>query len=73
MMGITILFRSSTYAYKAKKMFLRSGIEATVIKLNRKNSTGCEYGVDVPNERFYDAISILKNTNIDYTVYRGER
>ncbi len=72
MRGTTILFKSSTYAYKAKKLFWRNGIEATVIKLNRKSAAGCEHGVDIPTENFYSAINILKKFGIEYSVYRGE-
>ncbi len=72
MKSTTILFKSSTYAYKAKKLFSRKGIDATVIKLNRSRSSGCEYGVDIPNHKIYDAISILRGAEIEYTVYQGE-
>ena len=65
---ITIKVSSITYAIKAKKLFERAGIKAALIKDSSAAAKGCTYGVNINSSFFYDAVSILKNYGIEYSV-----
>ena len=61
---------SVTYAIKVKKLLDRSGIKSTLIKVDAsKSEKGCNYGIRFHESLFYDAIAILKNRGIYYSVY----
>lgn len=69
MNAIIITVSSITYALKAKKLFEREGIKATLIKKDlSKNTKGCTYGIKIDARYLYDAVAILKNKGIDYSV-----
>ncbi len=65
---VTIKVSSVTYAIKAKKLFERAGIKAALIKDSSEASKGCAYGVNINSSFLYDAVSILKNYGIEYSV-----
>ena len=65
---VTIKVSSITYAIKAKKLFERAGIKASLIKDSSGGANGCTYGVTIYSSFFYDAVSILKNYGIEYSV-----
>ena len=66
---IIITLSSVTYALKAKKLLERAGIKGTLIKNDSsKNEKGCTYGVRIDARHLYDAIAILKNKEIQYSV-----
>ena len=66
----TITVGSVTYAIKVKKFLERAGIRAALVKVDSsKSEKGCTYGININSANFYDAVSILKNTGIEYSVY----
>ena len=65
---ITIKVSSVTYAIKAKKLFEHAGIKASLIKDSSETARGCTYGVNVNSPFLYDAVAILKNYGIEYSV-----
>lgn len=66
---IAIKVSSVTYAIKARRLFERSGIKATLIKSDSSaTGKGCTYGVNIDSRYLYDAVSILKNYGIAYSV-----
>ena len=68
----TITVGSVTYALKLKKLLRRAGIEATIVKLdNTDQNTGCTHGVNIFDSDFYSAVVIMKENNINYSVFRG--
>ena len=63
---------SVTYAIKCKKLLNKNGIRSKLIKVDPGiNENGCTYGVEFPKESFYSAVSILRQENISYRVYRN--
>ena len=70
---IAIKVSSVTYAIKAKKLFERAGITARLVKSDSSaTNKGCTYGVNIDSRFFYDAVSILKNHGIEYSVDTGQ-
>ena len=69
----TITVGSVTYALKVKKSLEREGIRATLVKVDSsKSKNGCTYGIKISNNNFYDAISVLRNYGIEYSVYNDK-
>ena len=66
---IIITVSSVTYAIKAKRLLERERIKATLIKSSSsKSNEGCTYGVKIDSNYLYDAVAILKNKGIQYSV-----
>ncbi len=66
----TITVGSVTYALKVKKILQRMGIKSKLIKVDStKSKMGCEYGVEIPLNLFFDAVAELKRKGISYSVY----
>ena len=66
----TITVGSVTYAIKVKKLLERAAIRSTLVKVDSsKSPKGCTYGININTASFYDAVAILKNTGIEYSVY----
>ena len=64
---------SVTYAIKVKKLLERSGIKSKLIKVeSSKSSKGCTYGVKIPTPLFFDTVALLRNKEIDYSVYKND-
>ena len=67
---ITIYVDSVTYAIKLKKLLSRNGIESRLIKVeDKKGLSGCLHGVTINRSNFLSAVVIMKENNIDYTIY----
>lgn len=65
----TITVGSVTYAIKVRKILERAGIRSDLIKINASASErGCAYGIKINSAYFYDAVSIMKNNGIQYSV-----
>ena len=58
-----IVVSSVTYAMKSKEILFQKGIRAYVERIPKTRSTGCGYGVYVP-ERTDEAEQILRMENI---------
>ena len=67
---IIITFKSVTYAIKAKKLLLKSGMEAKLVKISKDTLSGCTHGIEIPENLFLNAIGILRNFGIEYSVYQ---
>ena len=69
-MNTTITVDSVTYAVKAKKILERRGIRCKLIKVNASSANkGCSYGISIASSHFYDAVLVLKNNGIVYSVH----
>ncbi len=67
-----IIVGSVTYAMKVKKLLERSGIKSTLVKVDGiKSGKGCTHGIKFQSSMFYDVISVLRNREINYSVYSG--
>ena len=73
-MNTTIITVGSvTYAIKVKKLLERSGIKSKLIKVESSaSSKGCTYGIKISTSLFYDAVSMLRNQGIDYSIYKND-
>lgn len=69
----TITVGSVTYAMKARRLLLHSGIKARLVKLLSEASGGCTHGIVIPSSRFFDAVVILKREQISYSIYNSEK
>ena len=67
---MTLTVGSVTYAIKVRKLLERAGVKSKLVKVDSsKSKSGCTYGIQLQREHFYDAVNILKNNGIDYSVY----
>ena len=67
---MTLTVGSVTYAIKVRKLLERAGVKSKLVKVDSsKSKSGCTYGIQLQRELFYDAVNILKNNGIDYSVY----
>ena len=72
MKKIILTVGSVTYAIKARKLLAASGISAELIKVDASLSTsGCNFGIKIPYNRFLDAVNVMKNKGISYSVYNS--
>lgn len=65
---VTITLSSPTYAQKAKRLLKVRGITAEIVKLLPENRSGCSYGIKIDEKLLFDAISILRNADIKYSI-----
>ena len=73
MNNTTITVGSVTYAMKARRLLLHSGIKSRLTKLlSEKAYGGCTHGIIIPTARFFDAVVILKNASIPYSIYTAD-
>ena len=71
---ITVTLDSVTYAIKLKKLLSRSKIKSRIIKLSdREKLGGCAHGVEFNEEYFFDAVVIMKENGINYSLYTKQR
>ena len=70
-MKVTVLtVKSVTYALKAKKLLLREGISARLVKTSDVGiAQGCTHGIEIPSNDLYTAAAILRNAGMEYKVY----
>ena len=67
----TITLGSVTYAIKSRKVLAKNGIRSKLVKLDSSKTTnGCNYGLEILRTDFYSAVSILRNEQINYELYR---
>ena len=67
----TITVGSITYAVKARRLLARGGIKARLTKLSTNEiAGGCTHGIVIASARFFDAVVILKENGVPYSVYR---
>ena len=70
----TITVGSVTYAIKARRLLTSAGIKARTVKLSGDGgSLGCVHGIVVASSRFFDAVVILKENGIEYSLLSGSR
>ena len=70
MKKITVTVGTVTYAIKLRKLLLRAGIRSKLVKVNNKKTEGgCTHGVELDEIDFYNAVVIMKNNGISYSLY----
>lgn len=58
-----------TYAMKARKLLLKNGIQSKLIKSDSSdNGTGCTHGIEISNKDYFEAVRILGEGGIKYSV-----
>ena len=66
----TLTVGSVTYAIKVRKLLERAGVKSKLVKVDSsKSKSGCTYGIQLQTALFYDAVTVLKNNGINYSVY----
>lgn len=71
---ITVTVGSVTYAIKLRRLLQKSGINARQVKVdNTKNESGCRHGVEISEADLYPAIIIMKNNDIEYSIYHERK
>ncbi len=62
--------RSVTIGLKCVKMLSGNNIKAKLIKIDSdKTEHGCRYGIEFKSEDFFNVIALMKDHNIQYSVY----
>ena len=65
-----ITFESVTYAIKARKILSRANISSKLIKTDSLSlSAGCTHGLEISASSFLDAVKLLRDNNIEYSVF----
>lgn len=68
----TVTLDSVTYAIKLRKLLSRAKIKSRLIKVSDgAKMGGCAHGVEFDEEYFYDAVVIMKENGINYSLYNG--
>ena len=58
-----------TYAMKARKLLLRSGIQSKLIKTDSQDSKkGCRHGLEISNKDYFETVKILGENGIKFSV-----
>ena len=63
---------SVTYAIKLQKHLLRAGIRSKLVKVGDSMSRGCTHGLEIDNNDFYSAVKIMRESGIEYHVYKEQ-
>ena len=68
-----VTVKTVTIGLKAKKVLSARGINSRLVKIDAsKSQNGCQYGVEFDAHVFYDAIRALKETDVEYGVYKSK-
>ena len=68
----TVTLDSVTYAIKLRKLLSKAKIKSRLIKVSDGAKLGgCAHGVEFDEEYFYDAVVIMKENGINYSLYNG--
>lgn len=62
-----ITVESVTIAMKLRRLLVRSGIKSKLVKVVKN---GCLHGVEINSIDFYNAIMIIREHGIEYSVYK---
>ncbi len=68
MNSIILVFGTQTQANKAKRLLSARGFRLQITKIT--DERGCAYGLSVNNSIFLTCVRILKENQMEYTVYR---
>ena len=60
---------SVTYAIKLRKLLAREGIESELVKISANDFGGCTHGVKINKANYFNAVGILREKGIEYSVY----
>ena len=52
---------------KLRRMLLRAGIKSKLVKVVKN---GCVHGIEIDRSDFYNAIIVMKENGINYSVYK---
>ena len=58
---------SVTIAMKLRRILLREGIKSKLVKVVQN---GCTHGIEIYRADFYNAIVVMKENGINYSVYK---
>ena len=65
-----VTVKTLTIGLKGKKALSSHGIKSRLVKIDASRSyNGCQYGIEFDAGNFYDAVRILRESEIEYGVY----
>ena len=68
-----VTVKTVTIGLKGKKALSAYGIKSRVVKIDAgKSQPGCQYGIEFETDNFYEAVSALRGSGIEYGVYRSK-
>lgn len=71
MNDIIVTVGSVTYAIKLRRLLSRAGIRSKLVKVeNQDTKSGCTHAVRISPNDFYNAVVIMKEYGISYSVYQ---
>ena len=70
-MDKTIILRSETEAYKAKRLLSKNGIASRIRKIT-DTKTGCSFSLCVKDAEVYTLIRILRDNGIEYSFAKDD-
>lgn len=69
MKQVTVTVGSVTYAIKLKRLLMKEGIRADLVKVdNTDRNSGCSHGVRISERDFLSAVVILRESSIQYSI-----
>lgn len=67
----TLTLETLTIGMKAKRILSKRNINANIVKIDSsEHGSGCSYGIEFGEPYLYEVISILRENNISYGVYK---
>ena len=71
---IILTVKNMTFAQKAKKILARGGIDISVRRLDdAQTASGCGFGIVIPYTKHYEAIELLRESGIPYSLYEEKK
>ena len=65
-----VTVKTVTIGLKGKRALSARGIKANIVKIDStKSESGCQYGLEFKENKFYDVIATLRENGIEYGVY----
>ena len=65
--------KTVTIGLKGKKALAAYGISSRVVKIDAsKSQNGCQYGIEFEADNFYEAARALRESGIEYGVYKAK-
>ena len=66
-----VTVKTITIGLKGKKALAANGIKSSLVKIDfTKAENGCQYGLKFNERDYRDVIKVLRESNIEYGVYR---
>lgn len=68
-----VTVKTITIGLKGKRALAAYGIKSRIVKIDAsKSQNGCQYGIEFKADNFYEAARALRESGIEYGVYKAK-